>query len=35
VKVSVKDPLAKHHELITQYSNADLHNVFAYLESLQ
>jgi cytochrome c oxidase cbb3-type subunit 3 len=35
VKVSVKDPLAKHHELITQYSNADLHNVFAYLETLQ
>jgi cytochrome c oxidase cbb3-type subunit III len=35
VKVSVKDPLEKHHELITQYSNADLHNVFAYLESLK
>ena len=35
VKVSVKDPLAKHHELIDQYSNADLHNVFAYLESLK
>jgi cytochrome c oxidase cbb3-type subunit 3 len=33
--VSVKDPLAKHHELITQYTNADLHNVFAYLETLQ
>src|ERR1700677_1571852 len=35
VKVNVKDPLAKHHELIDQYSNADLHNVFAYLESLK
>jgi cytochrome c oxidase cbb3-type subunit III len=35
VKVSVKDPLARHRELITQYSNADLHNVFAYLESLK
>ena len=35
VKVSVKDPLAKHHALITQYTNDDLHNVFAYLESLQ
>jgi cytochrome c oxidase cbb3-type subunit III len=35
VKVSVKDPLAKHRELINQYSNADLHNVFAYLESLK
>jgi cytochrome c oxidase cbb3-type subunit III len=35
VKVSIKDPLAKHRELIHQYSNADLHNVFAYLESLK
>ena len=35
VKVSVNDPLAKHRALITRYSNADLHNVFAYLESLQ
>jgi cytochrome c oxidase cbb3-type subunit 3 len=35
VKVSVKDPMEKHRELITQYSNADLHNVFAYLETLQ
>jgi cytochrome c oxidase cbb3-type subunit 3 len=35
VKVSLKDPLAKHRELLTQYSNADVHNVFAYLESLQ
>jgi hypothetical protein len=33
--VSLKDPLAKHRELLTQYSNADVHNVFAYLESLQ
>lgn len=35
VKVAIKDPLEKHRALITQYSNADLHNVFAYLESLQ
>jgi cytochrome c oxidase cbb3-type subunit 3 len=35
VKVSIQDPLARHRELITQYSNADVHNVFAYLESLQ
>jgi cytochrome c oxidase cbb3-type subunit 3 len=35
VKAAIKDPLEKHHDLITQYSNADLHNVFAYLESLQ
>jgi cytochrome c oxidase cbb3-type subunit III len=35
VKVSVKDPLARHRELITQYSNDDVHNVFAYLETLK
>ena len=35
VKVSVKDPLERHHALITQYTNDDLHNVFAYLESLR
>lgn len=35
VKVTIKDPLARHRELITRYTNADLHNVFAYLESLQ
>jgi cytochrome c oxidase cbb3-type subunit 3 len=35
VKVTVRDPLEKHHELIHQYSNADLHNVFAYLETLK
>jgi cytochrome c oxidase cbb3-type subunit III len=34
VKVSVNDPLAKHHNLIAHYSNAEVHNVFAYLESL-
>jgi cytochrome c oxidase cbb3-type subunit 3 len=35
VKLTVKDPLEKHHELIHQYSNVDLHNVFAYLETLK
>jgi cytochrome c oxidase cbb3-type subunit III len=35
VKVRVEDPLEKHHQLIAQYSNAELHDVFAYLESLQ
>jgi cytochrome c oxidase cbb3-type subunit III len=35
VKLKVKDPLEKHHQLITQYSNAELHDVFAYLETLQ
>ena len=35
VTVRLNDPLAKHHELITQYSNAELHDAFAYLESLK
>jgi len=35
VKLKVEDPLEKHHQLITQYSNAELHDVFAYLETLQ
>jgi cytochrome c oxidase cbb3-type subunit 3 len=35
VKVKIEDPLEKHHQLITQYSNAELHDVFAYLEGLK
>jgi cytochrome c oxidase cbb3-type subunit 3 len=35
VKVSVHDPLAAHRELLTKYSDADIHNLFAYLETLQ
>jgi cytochrome c oxidase cbb3-type subunit III len=35
VKVNIIDPLARHRELITQYSDADLHNVFTYLETLK
>jgi cytochrome c oxidase cbb3-type subunit III len=35
VKVHIKDPLSGHRQLITQYTNDDLHNVFTYLESLK
>jgi cytochrome c oxidase cbb3-type subunit 3 len=35
IKVRVEDPIEKHRQLITQYSNAELHDVFAYLETLQ
>ncbi len=35
VKVNINDPLAGHRDLITRYSNDDLHNVFAYLETLK
>jgi cytochrome c oxidase cbb3-type subunit III len=35
VQVAVKDPLATHVELLRKYSDDDLHNVFAYLETLK
>jgi mono/diheme cytochrome c family protein len=35
VKVDVRDPLAVHHELLDQYTNDDMHNLTAYLETLK
>jgi cytochrome c oxidase cbb3-type subunit 3 len=35
VKVSVDDPLRAHHELLERYKDKDIHDVFAYLETLQ
>ena len=35
VKVEVRDPLAAHHELLDRYSDADMHNILAYLETLK
>lgn len=35
VKVEVHDPLEKHRELLKQYTDADVHNLFAYLETLK
>ena len=35
VKVEVRDPLAMHHELLDQYTDADMHNILAYLETLK
>lgn len=35
VKVEVRDPLAAHHELLDQYTDADMHNLTAYLETLK
>jgi cytochrome c oxidase cbb3-type subunit 3 len=35
VKVEVKDPLAAHRELMAKYTDADMHNLFAYLETLK
>jgi cytochrome c oxidase cbb3-type subunit 3 len=34
-QVQIKDPLEQHRKLLTQYSVADVHNLFAYLESLK
>ena len=35
VKAEVHDPLEKHRELLHQYTDADVHNLFAYLETLK
>jgi cytochrome c oxidase cbb3-type subunit 3 len=35
VKLELKDPLAEHHELLPKLTPADLHNLFAYVNSLK
>ena len=35
VKIDIKDPLAGHRELLAGYSDADMHNILAYLETLK
>jgi len=35
VKVELQDPLAAHRELLDKLTQADVHNLFAYLESLK
>jgi cytochrome c oxidase cbb3-type subunit III len=35
VKLDVKDRLAAHRELLTRYTDSDMHNMLAYLETLQ
>lgn len=35
VKVTVHDPLAAHRQLLDQLTQADVHNLFAYLETLK
>jgi cytochrome c oxidase cbb3-type subunit 3 len=34
-KVEIHDPLEAHRELMNKYTNADIHNLFAYLETLK
>ena len=35
VKYTVRDPLKAHRDLLYKYTDADIHNLFAYLESLK
>ncbi len=35
VQVEIHDPLAAHRALMPKYTDADVHNLFAYLETLQ
>ena len=35
VKVEIHDPLAAHRDLMEKYTDADIHNLFAYLETLK
>jgi cytochrome c oxidase cbb3-type subunit III len=35
IHADIADPLTGHRELLKEYSEADLHNVFSYLETLQ
>jgi cytochrome c oxidase cbb3-type subunit III len=34
-KVEIHDPLQPHRQLLTKYSDADIHNVTAYLATLR
>ena len=35
VKVKVEDPLSAHFDLLGKYTDAEMHNVYAYLESMK
>jgi cytochrome c oxidase cbb3-type subunit III len=35
VKVEIHDPLQAHRDLLAQYTDSDMHNVLAYLETLK
>ena len=35
VKVTVQEPLKAHRDMLTKYTDADIHNLFAYLETLR
>ena len=35
LKIDIQDPLAKHAELLDQYTDRDMHNIVAFLETLR
>lgn len=35
VEIQIKDPLQAHRDLMSKYTDADIHNLFAYLETLK
>ena len=35
VQYTVHDPLERHRELLRKYTDADMHNMFAYLETFK
>jgi cytochrome c oxidase cbb3-type subunit III len=35
IKLDIRDPLAAHQELLTKYTDADMHNLSAYLVTLK
>ena len=35
IQLDVKNPLAAHRELLTKYTDSDMHNMLAYLETLK
>ena len=35
VKLEIHDPLAAHEALLDKYTDAEMHDVFTYLETLQ
>ena len=35
VKVAINDPLQAHADLLPKYSDADIHDLFAYLQTLK
>jgi hypothetical protein len=35
LRVDIIDPYASHNELLDQYTDSDMHNVVAYLETLK